>query len=59
MRPVHGWRVIGAIHCQTDLLPVVADEEREHEQVCQNDAYNCRHVDVPVSASVTQLLVME
>src|SRR6266849_6394420 len=46
------WQVVRAIDGEAKLLPVLIDEEQEHEQVSQNDPDDGNHSDIPYLAVV-------
>jgi len=48
----HNRLVVGAINRKTKLLPIPIDEERDHDQICQDDPDYCKHLDIPFSGFV-------
>jgi hypothetical protein len=49
LRP-YDWQVVGAIDGEAQFLPVLIDEQQEHEDIRQNDRDYRNHSDIPYLA---------
>jgi hypothetical protein len=51
----HDWQIVRAIDGEARFLPVLIEEEQEHEHVSQNDPDYGNHSDIPYLAVVARL----